>query len=94
MYSEISNPDGKSEVTRKLLEMERDARSGQLAQEQFPSKEFTPKILSEIMEKKYNERKRNIVFGALESLLFEIDNRPMDEEELANHIRQIAYFTL
>ena len=94
MDSESLNTKDISEVARKLFEMETQASTGKLDQEKFPSEELIPMVLKEMMEKDYSERKRNVILGALEAIFCEIENRPLEAEELANHIRQIAYFML
>ncbi len=89
MRVDLSGISSTSKFVDMLSEMEQFAREGKLSQEQIPVDDLAELILTEIYDKKYSERKRNVRLGALESMINELRSKTFDSEELADHFREI-----
>jgi len=94
MEADLSKIKCDSKLVNMLIEMDSFIREGRLTQEQLPIGDLSALIVEEIVNKDYPECKKNVTLGALEGVVNELRDEPMDTVSFGNHIRQIIAYIL
>ena len=92
MSYDLSRIKSESDFVNMLIEMDDYIRAGILTQDKLPLGDLSDAIFEEVVRRKFNDKKQNIILGAFESIIKEINTKQMDAETLSVHMRQIIAY--
>ncbi len=94
MKYDLSQIKSDNKAVNILIEMAMYVKEGKLSRQQIPTDDISTVVLEEVMAKNYEEGKRNIVLGAVDSILCEIKGENIADDKVAKLLQQIIAYLL